>query len=119
MAKVIEELTPVMVWEYYQNSNNYKNSFSLEGIEAIFEFFETVMINEEYEIFDLIGWHCMFYEAESAEVWLKEVKPHIYEELKEKYSKDDLSSECYNYIEKNYIWAKVLDNERVIVYYES
>lgn len=119
MAIIIEELTPEMVWERYQNSNSYKNSFSIEGIEAIFNYFETIEIDHEYEMFDLIGWHCMFYEADSSIDFLKEVEPDVYEELKEKYSEDDLLSEAYNYIEQNYDWAEVVgDDCHVLVHYE-
>ena len=119
MAMVVEEVTPEMIWDRLNNSNGqYKDSFSYDGICAIFEYFETMEYDREYEFYDIVRWDSMFYEAESAEAWLKEIEPDVYEELKNTYSEFDLSSECFNYIEKNYTWARVLDYERVIVYYE-
>ena len=119
MAMVIEEITPEQIWDRLNNSKGqYKDSFSYGGICAIFEYFETMEYDREYEFYDIVYWDSMFYEAESAEAWVKAIDPNVYEELKEKFSEFDLPSECFNYIEQNYIWAKVLEDERVIVYYE-
>lgn len=120
MAMVVEELTPNMVYERLSNSSNeqYRNAFSYDGICAIFSYFET-MDDREYEFYDPFHWYSMFYEANSAEDFLKEVEPSTYQELKEKFSEFDLPSECYNYIEQNYNWAEVVgDDCHVLVQYD-
>lgn len=117
MAIVIDELTPEEVWERFQNSYNYRTSFSIEGIGAIFEYFENIEIDHEYESFDLIGWHSTFYEEKTPEKLLKAIEPEEYKEIEKNYSEKNIRDKCMEFIENNYDWYKYLDNGGVIVYY--
>lgn len=117
---VVEELTPEMIWDRLNNSKGqYRDSFSYDGICAIFEYFENIEYDREYEFYDIVYWDSMFYEADSPEDLLKKLKPAIFDEYEYNYSKDeDYSEKCYKYIEDNYMWSKNLGNGHVIVYHE-
>ena len=66
MAIIVDELTPEEVYERFQNNSIRCNSFTIYGIEAIFEYFETVEIDTEYEFFNTITWDSLFCEKKSA-----------------------------------------------------
>lgn len=118
MAIIVDELTPEEVYERFQNNSIRRDSFTIYGIEAIFEYFETVEIDTEYEFFNTITWDSLFFEKKSAIELLQSLDHSAYDELEEKYSDDELEDECFNYIEENYRWCKRLENNGVIVYDE-
>ena len=118
MAIIVDELTPEEVYERFQNNSIRCNSFTIYGIEAIFEYFDTVETDEEVEFFSTIKWDSLFYEHKSAIELLQAIDHSAYDELKEKYSDDELEDKCFNYIEEEYRWCKRLENNGVIVYYE-
>ena len=118
MAIIVEELTPEEVYERFQSNSIRRDSFTIYGIEAIFEYFDTVEINEEFEFFNTIKWDSLFFEKRSAIELLQSLDHSAYDELEEKYSDDELEDECFNYIEEEYRWCKRLEDNGVIVYDE-
>lgn len=118
MAIIVEELTPEEVYERFQSNSIRRDSFTIYGIEAIFEYFDTVETNEEFEFFNTIKWDSLFFEKRSAIELLQSLDHSAYDELEEKYSDDELEDECFNYIEEEYRWCKRLEDNGVIVYDE-
>lgn len=118
MAIIVEELTPEEVYERFQSNSIRRDSFTIYGIEAIFEYFDTVETDEEFEFFNTIKWDSLFFEKRSAIELLQSLDHYAYDELEEKYSDDELEDECYNYIEEEYRWCKRLEDNGVIVYSE-
>ena len=117
MAKIVEELTPEEVYERFQSNSIRCNSFTFEGIVAIFNYFETVWADEEYEFFSTINWDSMFYEKDTPEKLVQSLKPKEYKEIKNNYSEKNIRDKCMEFIEENYDWYEYLNNGGVIVYY--
>lgn len=115
--KLINILTPEMVYEEFQNSLEYSDKFTFDGICGIFECLEEYYETNEYVTLYKQKWVKTFHESKNAVEFLKEMK--LYKKfLKEtKTNPDDefILSKAYSYIETMYHWATVLPNERVVV----
>lgn len=60
-------------WEWQQQSDTYKNQFSLEGAKALFNYFDNLSDELGTDIeFDPIAWLCDFSEYDSVEEAYKE-----------------------------------------------
>ena len=118
--RLINILTPYMVYEEFQNSLEYSDKFTFDGICGIFEYFESRYSKNKHIVLDKRKWTKMFHESKNAVEFLKEM--NLYDKFikKEKITPDDksiLSELAYSYIQLNtkYNWDILLPNNRIVV----
>ena len=120
--RLINILTPEMVYEEFQNSLEYSNKFTFDGICGIFEYFESRYSKNKHIILDKQKWTKMFHESENAVEFLKEMNE--YDKFIKQYeiTPDDddetILSLADSYIQWNhekYNWDMLLPNNRIIV----
>lgn len=117
--RLINILTPYMVYEEFQNSLEYSDKFTFDGICGIFEYFESRYSKNKHIVLDKQKWTKMFHESENAVEFLKEM--NLYDKFikEEEITPDNKSilSLAYSYIQLNtkYNWDMLLPNNRIIV----
>ena len=121
--KLINILTPYMVYEEFQNSLEYSDKFTFDGICGIFEYLEEYYEPNEYVVLCKQEWVESFHESENAVEFLKEMNE--YDKFIKEY-KINLDDEPYetilsladSYIQwyhEKYEWDMLLPNNRIIV----
>lgn len=121
--RLINILTPEMVYEEFQNSLEYSDKFTFDGICGIFEYFESRYSKNKHIVLDKQKWTKMFHESENAVEFLKEMNE--YDKFIKQYeiNPDDepyetILSLADSYIQwnhKKYTWDMLLPNNRIIV----
>ena len=111
-----------MVYEEFQNSLEYSDKFTFDGICGIFEYLEEYYEPNEYVTLCKQEWVETFHESENAVEFLKEMNE--YDEFIKQYeiTPDDddetILSLADSYIQWNhtkYNWDMLLPNNRIIV----
>ena len=116
--KLVNILTPEMVYEEFQNSLEYSDKFTFDGICGIFECLEEYYYEtNEYVVLCKQKWVKTFHESENAVEFLKEMRlyKNFLKETKTNPDDEFILAKAYAYIETMYHWAIIFPNKRVIV----